>query len=110
MEVYDAFSLSPITVVAYVLASHPPSASRISSATASAAFAALRVLRVLIAWLAQICDMRLVAARGHREKPSRLNRPALRGQKARPLIRFPRAPCSVGAGDGKLMRGIDALG
>jgi hypothetical protein len=39
VEAYDAFNLSPITVVAGVLASQWTSASRISSATASAVFA-----------------------------------------------------------------------
>jgi hypothetical protein len=39
VEAYDAFSLSPITVVARVPASQLTSASRVSSATASAVFA-----------------------------------------------------------------------
>ena len=62
-DAYDAFSLSPVTVVARVLASQRTSASRISSATASAVFAASTASRSQDAWLAQICDLRLVATR-----------------------------------------------
>jgi hypothetical protein len=46
--VYDAFNLSPITVVADMPASRRTSVSRISSATASAVFAASNALRVLM--------------------------------------------------------------
>jgi hypothetical protein len=62
VEAYDAFSLSLITVVARMLASHPTSASRNSSATASAVFAASNASRVLMLARAN-SDLRLVAAR-----------------------------------------------
>ena len=63
VEAYDAFNLSPITVVARVLASHRTSALRISRAFASAVFCRLERLAGLDVWLAQIGDLRLVAAR-----------------------------------------------
>jgi hypothetical protein len=69
MEVYDAFSLSPITVVARVLTSHPTSASlRVENFQRDGLgyFSRFERLASLDAWLAQIFDMRLVAVRDGR--------------------------------------------
>ena len=62
VKAYDAFNLSPITVVARMLASHRISVSSNSRAIASALFAAFERLAGQDVWLAEICDMRLVAA------------------------------------------------
>jgi len=96
-EAYEAFNLSPMTVVALVLASRRTSVSRISSASASAVFASSNA-RCGSRCLAR-ANMRSAprcAARGHRGRPSRPNRPARRGRKARPLARLRQslqAPC-----------------
>ena len=48
VDAYDAFTLSPMTVVARVLASQSTSASRISSTTTSSVFAASNATCVMM--------------------------------------------------------------
>ena len=91
VKAYDAFNLSPITVVARMLASHRISVSSNSRAIASALFAAFRTPRGS-GCLAR-GNMRYAPCcrpQEHCEKPSRPNRPARLGRKARTPARWPR--------------------
>ena len=63
VEAYDAFSLSPMTVVARVLASRRTSVSRNSRDDCLSFFCRFERLVAQSVWLAQTCDLRLVAAR-----------------------------------------------
>jgi hypothetical protein len=75
VEAYDAFSLSPTTVAARVLASRRTSLSRISRAIASAVFAASNALRVrMFGWRKYaICT----SLRRHRRDDGRVSAPLL---------------------------------